>query len=137
MSKKTTVNKTHAIRDEARKLIAAGMLPRPREIIRILREKKIEVSSPQVTMACKGTGLMLRDQRNKQKDALPKHHPISTQAIRHVSLEELSKARDFVNAIGSLDKAISALDIFSQFKQEPDPKPEPEPEPEQEYYGGA
>jgi hypothetical protein len=76
---------------------------------------------------------MLRDQRNKQKDALPK--PISAEAISHVSLEELSKARDFVNAIGSLGKAISALDIFSQFKQEPDPKPDPEPE--QEYYGGA
>lgn len=50
-----------------------------------------------------------------------------------VSIEEILKARDFVKDIGSLGKALAALVILGQLKQEP----KPEPEPEQEYYGGA
>ena len=112
-----TVNKTHAIRDEARKLIAAGMLPRPREIIRILKEKKIEVSSAQVTMACKGAGLMLRDQRTKQKDALREDLPISAEAIGQVAIGDLFEAREFVLKMGSLDRAVASLAAFRRLAE--------------------
>lgn len=112
-----TVNKTQAIRDEARKLIAAGMLPRPREIIRILKKKKIDVTSPQVSMACKGAGLMLRDQRAKTKDALREDLAISSEAIGQVAVGDLFEAREFVLKMGSIDRAVASLAAFRRLAE--------------------
>ena len=133
MNKKTTakktpsINKSLEIRNAAREMVSQGKSPRPIEIVEQLKIKGISVTGPQVSQALKDTEFALRKP--------PVIAPTPTQALRQVSVEDLVKAKKFVEEIGNFEKAMASVVVFSQFKQEPDPKPEPEPE--QEYYGGA
>lgn len=108
------VNKTLAIRQEAQRLISEGKPPRPREIIQALANRGIRVTSPQVTMACKGTGLMLKEHRAKQHEPRDEELPAFQAAISLVSLDDLIQARDFVRRLGSVDRAIASLVAFRQ-----------------------
>ena len=108
------VNKTKAIRQEAQQLINEGKPPRPREIIRALAEKGIRVTSPQVTTACQGTGLMLKEVRAKQKRIQDGNSANVEVALGRVSLDDLIEAREFVRRVGGLDRAIASLAAFRQ-----------------------
>jgi arginine repressor len=130
MSKKPSINKSLEIRNAAKEMVSQGKPPRPSEIVEQLKIKGISVTGPQVSQALKNTEFALW----KPRDPRALIAPTPTQALRQVSVEDLVKAKKFVEEIGNFEKAMTSVVVFGQFK-EPDPKPEPEPE--QEYYGGA
>jgi hypothetical protein len=108
------VNKSWEIRQEAKKMVAAGKVPRPSDIVDALAVRKINVSSGQVTVALRGTGLSLREQK-AQLDRLPLVMPDPRVAISNVTLDEVILARDFIGVMGSVQKAIAAITAFQGF----------------------
>lgn len=123
------VNKSMEIRRAAKSLVAQGRPPRPRDIILILKEAGIEVTSQQVSMALTNTEFAYRrntPQWDRPRPALP--DPL--EAVRQTSPKNLSDAEEFVRKIGSLEGAIASLVALGLLKREPE-------EREQEYYGGA
>jgi hypothetical protein len=108
------VNKTWEIRAEAKKMIEGGRLPRPLEIIDSLAARGITVSSGQVSLALQGTGMSLRD----QKARLYGVHgivPDPRAAIGAVSLDDVIRAREYIKAMGSVERAIAAIIAFREF----------------------
>lgn len=108
------INKTAEIRDAARKMIEKGRPPRPVEIVDALAAKGIGVSSGQVCVALRGTEFALKEHIG------PKHRPVISfpdlaTAIGQVGLDDLLVAREFVQRLGGLEKAMASLVALKQF----------------------
>lgn len=112
--RKAKVNKTEAIRSMASKLAANGSRPRPIEVVEALKKKGIHVVGSQVSMALKGTGMEFRPAPRRGPAELEGFPDLDT-AVGQVGLDDLLAAREFVQRIGSLEKAMAALVAFKQF----------------------
>ncbi|NDD54550.1 hypothetical protein EBZ39_11865 [bacterium] len=100
MKKKTpTPNKSMEIRKAARELVAQGKPPRP-----------------QVSTALRDTEFALRkpDWHNP-----PVILPDPAQALGQVSIEDVLKARKFVDEMGTLEKAAASIVALGQFGYTP------------------
>lgn len=106
------MNKTLMIRQAANDLILEGKLPRPKDIIKILSEKGVKVTSPQVTMACRGTGLMLKEFRSGPEEGR-----------ESFGLDELRDAQDFMRRVGGLDNAMKIFSLAAKLKDSPAQNP--------------
>jgi hypothetical protein len=93
--------------------------PRPIEVVRALKKKGIHVVGSQVSMALKGTGLEFRPAPRRGATDLEGFPDLAT-AIGQVGLDDLLAAREFVNRLGSLEKAMAALVALKQFGGEGD-----------------
>ncbi len=108
------VNKASEIRREARGLVLQGRAPRPIDIIARLKKREIEVTSAQVSTALAGTDFAYR--RNQEEWARPQSpFPEPALAFQLVGLEDVQKAKAFVEDLGSLEMAMAALVAFGQF----------------------
>jgi hypothetical protein len=108
------VNKTLEIRKVARRLVDQGKPPRPAEILAILELQGITVQSAQISTALKGTELAYR--RNRENWERPRSpFPEPALALQLVGLEDVQKAKAFVEDLGSLEKAMAALVALGQF----------------------
>jgi hypothetical protein len=108
------VNKAAEIRREARGLVLQGRAPRPIDIIARLKKREIEVTSAQVSTALAGTEFAYR--RNREEWARPQSpFPEPALAFQLVGLEDVQMAKEFVDQIGSLEKAMAALVALQQF----------------------
>jgi hypothetical protein len=123
-----TVNKTAEIREAARKMIAEGKPPRPIEIIESLANKGIHATSGQVSVALRGTGLMLKERSGPWETPVTTPSPL--EAIKKVSIDQLKAAEQFTKTVGGQDIAIASIVALGCFRQEPHEEPE-------DYYGGA
>ena len=108
------INKTAKIREAARKMIEKGRPPRPVELVEALAAEGIDVSSGQVCVALRGTEFALKEHIG------PTAHPVVSfpnpaTALSQVSIDEVLAAREFVQRVGSLKKAMAALVALKQF----------------------
>ena len=108
------VNKTAEIRDAAQKMILEGRPPRPVEIMEVLAAKGIEVSSGQICVALRGTELALKEHMGA-KQRLLVAFPDLTTAVNQVGIDDLLVAREFVQRLGTLERAMASLVAFKQF----------------------
>ena len=119
------LNKTREIREMARALAETGEAVRPRDVVKALQARKIDVSSPQVSAALKGTGLAVRQKRRYLGRGLQR--PPLRFTGPSVSIDDLLKARDYVERIGSVEKAVAALLAYRNFDDQKASQPQPEP----------
>jgi hypothetical protein len=112
--RKTRVNKTEEIRSVASKMVAKGHRPRPLEIVAALKKQGIHVVGSQVSMALKGTGMEYRPQQG-QRASLSHAFPDLTTAVNQVGIDDLLVAREFVQRLGTIEKAEAALVVLKQF----------------------
>lgn len=108
------INKTAKIREAARKMIEKGRPPRPVEIVDALAAEGIDVSSGQVCVALRGTEFALKEHIGPMAHPVVSFPNLAT-AIGQVGLDDLLAAREFVQRIGSLEKAMATLVAFKQF----------------------
>jgi hypothetical protein len=108
------VNKAAEIRRVASVLVSQGKLPRPKAVREHLGRRGIVVTSQQVSMALSNTEFAYRrNQIDQRRPSLLIPEP--TLALSQVSIDDVYKAREFVSAIGSLEKAMAALVALKQF----------------------
>lgn len=119
------LNKTREIRETAKALAKTGEVVRPRDVVKALQARKIDVSSPQVSAALRGTGLAVRQKRRYLGRGLQR--PPLRFAGPSVSIDDLLKARDYVERIGSVEKAIAALLAYRNFDDQKASQSQPEP----------
>ena len=124
------LTKTAKIKEMARCLAMEMAVVRPKDIVEALKKEGITVSSPQVSMSLRGTGLAVRQQRTYRGSG---HEPASHLRIAgsNMSIDDLLKAREYVRQIGSVEKAIAALQTYREFHSQRDLESEREP------YAGA
>jgi hypothetical protein len=108
------VNKAAEIRATAQKMIDEGRPPRPVEIVDALAKRQIRVKAAQVCVALRDTNLAL-SHHLPRVDRSFAPLPAPAAAIAQVSIDDLLKARDFVQLMGTAEKAIAALVAFRQF----------------------
>lgn len=119
-------NKAREIRRVAKTIVSQGKPPRPKTIVEVLGSRGIRVTSAQVSMALRDTEFAYR--RN-DTEPRPMILPDPIAALKKIDVDDLPKAREFVRAMGSTERAIASIVAIGQFK-------EPEPQAE-DYYGGA
>jgi len=127
------VNKSEAIRGEARAIIDAGGQPRPSEIVRALESQGIDVAAAMVSTVLKKMGLQRRPRRAKatspatprnatprqaapreapsRKDVAPRREPVPAGSF---TLEQLIAAKQFVETVGSPRQAMALLDALDR-----------------------
>ena len=122
------VNKSEAIRGEARAIIDAGGQPRPSEIVRALESQGIDVAAAMVSTVLKKMGLQRRPRRAKaagpalprqaapreapsRKDVAPRREPVPAESF---TLEQLIAAKQFVETVGSPRQAMALLDALDR-----------------------
>ena len=102
-------NKAEAIRAAAKSL---GKKVRPRDVIAMLKEQGIEVSSAQVSTTLKNMGMkIVRRGRKAGVGAVPALSRTASQS-HSITIEDLIAAKKLVNQLGSVEaasKAFSAL----------------------------
>jgi hypothetical protein len=110
----TPVSKTAEIRKVAKRLVAQGKPPRPKDIVLILERAGITVTGAQVSTALANTEFAFR--RNRDGWERPQVlFPEPALAFQLVGLEDVQMAKEFVDQIGSLEKAMAALVALQQF----------------------
>lgn len=108
------LNKTALIRKTAQELQTKMPLVRPRDIVKALEKQGVDVTSPQVSMALRGTNLAYRQKRTYA--GRPQRN--LSQRAADVSVDDVLKAREFVRQIGSVEKADAALFAYRQFRDD-------------------
>jgi hypothetical protein len=101
-----TRTKSTRIREVAQDLVARGMPPRPKDIMKILAEEGVRVLSNQVSTALRGTGLSIRKPDSEWK-------PAPTE-VRGTPNGDIALAAEFVFKIGSLEAAVAAIGALAQ-----------------------
>jgi hypothetical protein len=125
---KKTRTKSARIREVAHDLAASGKPPRLKDIMKILAQEGVRVLSSQVSTALRGTGLMLKELSGPWEIPVTTSSPL--EAIKKVSLDQLTAAREFVRRTGGQDIAIASIVALGCLKKD-------ESAEEDEYYGGA
>jgi uncharacterized protein YhaN len=114
-SRKEKVNKTKEIKRVAEELFKnTGSRPRPREIVKELKDQKVVVTSPQVSQALSGTVLAFRQKRRARKTEVDFSDPSAAMTI--ASFDDVVAAREYVQKVGTLEKARAALTVLAQFR---------------------
>lgn len=98
-------HKAEAIRSAARSL---GKKVRPRDVIAMLKDQGIEVSSAQVSTTLKSMG-MRRSRRGGKTRAAMAAAPRMTSKATAISIDYLIAAKKLVNQLGSVEAASQAL----------------------------
>jgi len=115
------LNKSEEIRQVASQMKDKGEKPRPVSIIAALKERGVEVSSPQVSMVLKRMGSRPRRRRKAAKrGAAVATTNGSAKAVRSkaakISIEDLVAAKKAVGQLGGLDRALAAIQALRQFE---------------------
>lgn len=122
----TPVSKTAEIRKVARRMVAQGKPPRPKEIVLNLEESGIKVTGAQVSTALANTEFAFR--RNRDGWERPQVlFPEPALAFQLVGLEDVQKANAFVEDLGSLERAMAALVVLQQLSGGKRPADAPRP----------
>lgn len=117
------VNKSEAIRGEARAILDAGGQPRPSAIVRALESRGIEVAPAMVSTVLKKMGLERRPRRKSggaarqpvaaREPAAPRREPAdSTESS--FTLHQLIAAKKFVEMVGSPRQALALLEALDR-----------------------
>lgn len=110
------VNKSEEIRKVATAMKAKGEKPRPVTIIATLKQKGVEVSSPQVSMVLKKMGFKPRKRRKTVNLAAAAAAANKTgKSKAKISVEDLVAAKKAVGRLGGLDRALAAIEALRQF----------------------
>lgn len=116
------LNKSEEIRTVAKQMKEKGVKPRPVSIIAALKERGIEVSSPQVSMVLKRMGFRPRRRRKnatRGAGAAAATTSGSGKAVRSkatkLSVEDLVAAKKAVSRLGGLDRALAAIEALRHF----------------------
>ncbi|MFM7244687.1 MAG: hypothetical protein ACKO40_11040 [Planctomycetaceae bacterium] len=110
------INKSEEIRKVATAMKAKGEKPRPVTIIATLKQKGIEVSSPQVSMVLKKMGFKPRKRRKTVNLAAAAAAANKTgKSKAKISVEDLVAAKKAVGRLGGLDRALAAIEALRQF----------------------
>jgi arginine repressor len=103
-------NKAEAIRQAAKSL---GKKVRPRDIIAMLKEQGIEVSSAQVSTTLKAMG-MRRTRRGRKPASGGTGASHAASRSEPITLEDLIAAKKLVNQLGSAEAASRALSALAR-----------------------
>jgi len=106
------VNKSQEIRDEARTILESGGQPRPSAIVRSLAARGIEVAPAMVSAVLKRSGVRSRPRRAAARPAAPARAPAARQQAEvseAFTLEQLIAAKQFVESVGSPQRAMALL----------------------------
>ena len=103
------VNKTQEIRRVAKEMADKGKRPRPMEIVAILKEEGVPVTSSQVSTALTDTEWAFRPRRKSGGRATGERTSLAAAVSRQVSYDDLLAALEFVRKLGDIDKCVSAL----------------------------
>lgn len=96
-----TVNKSQRIREIAQKMTAEGRPPRPVEIVDILNAEGVHVSSGQVCVALRNTGLQLKE----------------LQKFPRTSMEDLERVDRLAKEIGR-DRLLATFDVYRTLRKD-------------------
>jgi arginine repressor len=119
------VNKSEAIRGEARAILDAGGQPRPSAIVRALESQGIAVAPAMVSTVLKKMGLERRPRRTSgsaarqpaasRVPAAPRREPAGAGATESsFTLHQLIAAKKFVEMVGSPRQAMALLDALDR-----------------------
>jgi hypothetical protein len=109
----STLNKSEEIRKLAKEIQGRGEKPRPVTIVKELRARGIEVSSPQVSMVLKKAGVERRPRKLKSS-AAPSAKTSSVSGGDSFTVHQLLAAKKFVEMIGSPRQAMALLDALEK-----------------------
>ena len=112
-------SKAALIRKVAGIIKAKGEKPRPKEIVRILKEEGVTVAPAQVSMTLKAAGYRPLRKRRKGKKAaegMSANKAVGASRPGQVSVDDLIAAKSVSGAFGGTDKAIAALQALKQFE---------------------
>jgi ribosomal protein L11 len=113
-AKSTGINKSEEIRTLAKQMKEKGEKPRPVVIVAVLKQRGVEVSSPQVSMVLKKMGF--RPSRRKKALAssngsvahVARANPVvSRESV--VSVDDILAAKKVASLLGGTDRALAAL----------------------------
>jgi hypothetical protein len=113
-------SKADLIRKVAGIIKAKGEKPRPKEIVRILKEEGVTVAPAQVSMTLKAAGY--RPLRKRRKGKKTAEGAVAKKAIgagrsSQISIDDLLAAKSVSGAFGGTDKAIAALQALKRFEE--------------------
>jgi arginine repressor len=116
------VNKSEAIRGEARAILDAGGQPRPSAIVRALESQGIEVAPAMVSTVLKKMGLERRPRRGAggpARQPVAVREPVARReatgaAESSFTLHQLIAAKKFVEMVGSPRQAMALLDALDR-----------------------
>ncbi len=112
-AKSTGINKSEEIRTLAKQMKEKGEKPRPVVIVAVLKQRGVEVSSPQVSMVLK---MGFRPSRRKKALAssngsvahVARANPVvSRESV--VSVDDILAAKKVASLLGGTDRALAAL----------------------------
>lgn len=104
-------NKAEAIRQAAKSL---GKKVRPRDVIAMLKEQGIEVSSAQVSTTLKAMGMRRTRRGRKPASGAVAGAPRASSRFESVTIEDLVAAKKLVNQLGSVQAASQALSALAR-----------------------
>jgi ribosomal protein L11 len=120
-AKSTGINKSEEIRKLAKQMKETGEKPRPVVIVATLRQRGIDVSSPQVSMVLKKMGY----RPSKRKKALSASNgPVALGARANtivaregvVSIDDILAAKKVASLLGGTDRALAALTALKRIQ---------------------
>ncbi|HVX64377.1 MAG TPA: hypothetical protein VHC19_27385 [Pirellulales bacterium] len=103
--------KAEAIRSAARSI---GGKVRPRDVIAMLKEQGIEVSSAQVSTTLKSMGMRRTRRGRKGKVGAVAAAPRAASRSEAISIDDLIAAKKLVNQLGSVEAASQALSALAK-----------------------
>lgn len=103
--------KAEAIRSAARSI---GGKVRPRDVIAMLKEQGIEVSSAQVSTTLKSMGMRRTRRGRKGKVGAVAAAPRAASRSEAISIDDLIAAKKLVNQLGSVEAASHALSALAK-----------------------
>jgi hypothetical protein len=110
------VNKSEAIRGEARLILDAGGQPRPSAIVRALESQGIEVAPAMVSTVLKKMGIERRPRRKSDgaaRQPAAAREPAGS-AESSFTLHQLIAAKKFVEMVGSPRQALALLEALDR-----------------------
>ncbi|MFM7291263.1 MAG: hypothetical protein ACKO6B_08535 [Planctomycetia bacterium] len=114
-----TASKADLIRKVAGIIRAKGEKPRPKEIVRILKEEGVTVAPAQVSMTLKAAGyrpLRKRRKGKKAADGAVTKKAVGASRSSQISVDDLLAAKSVSGAFGGTDKAIAALQALKRLE---------------------
>ena len=112
-------SKADLIRKVAGIIKAKGEKPRPKEIVRILKEEGVTVAPAQVSMTLKAAGYRPLRKRRKGKKAAggpAAKKAVGAGKVSQISIDDLLAAKSVAGAFGGTDKAIAALQALKRIE---------------------